>query len=179
MRYGCLETGLSTTLNTKLFGVIVLIFFLLSKNVKIIHAPITFKDDHSDSPQSSFGILANVVGGGLFKASSWGGAICDSLTPAPGDLVVKGKKGLCAFSNTDLEILLLENGIENIALGGFLTNCCVESTMRTAYEKKFNVITLKDCTAATSQAEYEASVGATYGMFSTVMDSESFISECA
>ncbi len=27
-----------------------------------------------------------------------------------------------------------------IALGGFLTNCCVESTMRTGYEKGYNVI---------------------------------------
>merc|ERR1712224_504519 len=30
------------------------------------------------------------------------------------------------------------------------TNCCVESTMRTAYEKGFNVVTLIDCTATTS-----------------------------
>ena len=36
-------------------------------------------------------------------------------------------------------------------LGGLLTNCCVESTMRTAFEKGFNVVTLKDCTAATSE----------------------------
>jgi nicotinamidase-related amidase len=38
-------------------------------------------------------------------------------------------------------------------LAGFLTNCCVESTMRVAYEKGYNVITLTDCTAATSPAE--------------------------
>lgn len=31
-----------------------------------------------------------------------------------------------------------------------LTNCCVESTMRTAYEKGYKVYTLKDCVAATS-----------------------------
>ena len=36
---------------------------------------------------------------------------------------------------TNLEALLKENGIETLALSGFLTNCCVESSMRTAYEK--------------------------------------------
>ena len=36
---------------------------------------------------------------------------------------------------TNLEALLKENGIETLALCGFLTNCCVESSMRTAYEK--------------------------------------------
>ena len=50
-------------------------------------------------------------------------------------MVVEGKKGLDAFPGTNLEALLKENGIETLALCGFLTNCCVESSMRTAYEK--------------------------------------------
>ena len=49
--------------------------------------------------------------------------------------MVEGKKGLDAFPGTNLESLLKENGIETLALSGFLTNCCVESSMRTAYEK--------------------------------------------
>ena len=49
---------------------------------------------------------------------------------------------------------------------GFLTNCCVESTMRTAYEKGFNVITLTDACATTSP-EGQAVTGGSYGMFST------------
>ena len=62
----------------------------------------------------------------------------------------------------------MANGVETVVLGGFLTNCCVESTMRTAYEKGFNVITLIDATATTS-AEGQAVTGGSYGMFSTPM----------
>ena len=40
-----------------------------------------------------------------------------------------------------------------VAIAGFLTNCCVESTMRTAYEKGFDVYTLTDCTATVSEDE--------------------------
>jgi len=145
------------------------------KNVKIIHAPITFADDYSDSPQHNFGILKSVVDGGLFKKSGWGGQIIDSLSPKPSDLVVTGKKGLCGFSGTDLESLLNDNGIKHVALGGFLTNCCVESTMRTAYEKRFNVFTLTDCTAATSKEEYDASLASTWGMCSQQVSSTEFL----
>ena len=61
---------------------------------------------------------------------TWNAAICDAMTPKDGDIVVKGKKGLDAFPNTDLEEILVKKGIDTVALGGFLTNCCVESTMR-------------------------------------------------
>lgn len=63
--------------------------------------------------------------------------------------MVQGKSGLCGFTSTNLPFILSHNGIKNVALAGFLTNCCVESTMRAAYEAGFNVITLTDCCAAT------------------------------
>ena len=99
------------------------------------------------------------------------------MKPNDGDLIVKGKKGLDAFPNTDLEALLVSKGIETVALGGFLTNCCVESTMRTAYEKGFNVITLTDCTAATSDEGQKAAVNGTYGMFSSPMTKDEFLAK--
>merc|ERR1719222_1841811 len=97
------------------------------------------------------------------------------MSPQSGDLVVVGKKGLDAFPGTNLEQLLMDNGITTIALGGFLTNCCVESTMRTACELGFNVVTLTDCCAATSVAGHEAAVEGTFGMFSVPMASGAFL----
>merc|ERR1711998_742707 len=86
----------------------------------------------------------------------------------------KGKKGLDAFPGTDLESLIVKNGIETLAMGGFLTNCCVESTMRTACEKGFNVVTLTDCCATTSQEGHAAATSGTFGMFSTPMSAADF-----
>ncbi|MDQ6689549.1 MAG: cysteine hydrolase, partial [Gemmatimonadota bacterium] len=56
-------------------------------------------------------------------------------------------------------------------------NCCVESTMRTGYEKGYNVITLKDCTATLSEEEQRAAVDKNYPMFSRPMDHNEFIAE--
>merc|ERR1719379_1688089 len=96
------------------------------------------------------------------------------MKPVEGDVVVSGKKGLDAFPGTDLEQQLKAKGIETVALAGFLTNCCVESTMRSAYEKGFNVITLTDCTATTSDEGQTAATTGTYGMFSAPMTSDEF-----
>merc|ERR1712220_36983 len=114
------------------------------------------------------GILAGCAADGLFTEGSWNADFHPSMQPQQGDVVVRGKKGLDAFPNTDLESKLLANGIETVVLGGFLTNCCVESTMRTAYEKGFNVITLTDAMATTSP-EGQAVTAGSFGMFSTPM----------
>merc|ERR1712146_679137 len=61
-----------------------------------------------------------------------------------------------------------------LVICGFLTNCCVESTMRTACEKGFNVVTLTDCCAATSQEGHDAATTGTFGMFSLPMTAADF-----
>ncbi len=110
--------------------------------------------------------MKGVKDGECFANGEWGGEICDVMKPQDGDLVVKGKVGLCGFQSTNLDFLLRQNGIKNVLLAGFLTNCCVESSMRTAYELGYHVYTLKDCCAATSLEGQEAAFKHTFGMFS-------------
>lgn len=67
--------------------------------------------------------------------------------------------------------------ITTVVLGGFLTNCCVESTMRSAYEKGFDVITLSDCVAATSPGEHANAIKYDYPMFSRPITAGEFVAE--
>jgi len=142
---------------------------------KVVHAPIMFKADGSDNPNKNLGILKGCQDGDLFKAGTWNADFDASMQPQPGDLVVEGKRGLDAFPGTNLSRLLVQNGIETVVLGGFLTNCCVESTMRTAYEKGFNTVTLTDCCATTTPDGQKASTTGTFGMFSTPMTKDEFV----
>merc|ERR1712176_154929 len=146
---------------------------------KVFHAPISFAADASDNPNKGLGILAGCAKDGLFTQGTWNAEFCDAMKPEAGDIVVAGKKGLDAFPGTDLESQLHVYGIETVVLAGFLTNCCVESTMRTAFEKGFNVVTLTDCTATTSKEGQVAAVEGTYGMFSNPMDAASFLTKLA
>jgi ureidoacrylate peracid hydrolase len=145
--------------------------------VMIVHAPITFTDDYHELTSEPYGILKGVVDSKSFRKGSWGSEIVEELTPEPQDIVIEGKRGLDGFASTNLDFVLRSRGITDIALGGFLTNCCVESTMRTGYEKGYNVVTLKDCTAALSEEEQKAAVEKNYPMFSRPMDHNEFITE--
>ena len=135
----------------------------------IIHAPITFADDYRELTATPYGILKGVVDSKSFRKGTWGVEIVDVLKPAPGDIVIEGKRGLCGFASTNLDFILRSKGVKTVALGGFLTNCCVELTMRTAYEKGYEVVTLEDRTAALSDEEQRAAVEKNYPMFSKPM----------
>jgi nicotinamidase-related amidase len=140
----------------------------------VIHAPISFAEGYGEITDHPYGILAGVVDNKAFVKGTWGAAIVDDLAPGPDDIVIEGKRGLDTFASTNLDFILRSKGIKTVALGGFLTNCCVESTMRSAYEKGFDVVTLTDCVAATSEAEHENAIKYDYPMFSHPMTSEEF-----
>jgi nicotinamidase-related amidase len=142
----------------------------------IIHAPITFAEGYPELGEHPYGILKGVVDTSSFRKGTWGADFTEEMKPQEGDLIVEGKRGLCAFSSTNLDFILRGRGIENVALGGFLTNCCVESSMRTAYEKGFNVFTLTDCVAATSEEEQRVAIEKDYPMFSRPVDHHEFLS---
>ena len=147
--------------------------------VTIVHAPISFTDDYHELSAQPYGILKGVVDSKSFRQGSWGAAIVDALAPAAGDIVIEGKRGLCGFASTNLDFILRSRGITDIALGGFLTNCCVESTMRSGYEKGYQVVTLTDCTAALSEEEQRLAVEKNYPMFSRPMTHDQFLTELA
>lgn len=147
--------------------------------VTIIHAPIQFAPGYNEITSHPYGILKGVVDSTSFVKSGWGAAIIDELAPQPGDIVLEGKRGLDAFASTNLDFILRSKGIETVVLSGFLTNCCVESTMRSAYEKGFEVITLTDCVAATSEEEHANAIKYDYPMFSKPMVSKDFEAKLA
>jgi nicotinamidase-related amidase len=139
----------------------------------VIHAPITFAPGYGElgNPDKVYGILKGVIDSTAFVKGTWGAAICDDMAPQGDDIVVEGKRGLDTFATTNLDFILRSREIETVMLGGFLTNCCVESTMRSAYEKGYDVITLTDCTAATSADEQKSATAQDYPMFSQPMTS--------
>jgi ureidoacrylate peracid hydrolase len=145
--------------------------------VTVMHAPITFAEGYNELSSHPYGILKGVVDGSAFVKGSWGAAIADEMAPASGDIVIEGKRGLDTFASTNLDFILRNKGITTIVLGGFLTNCCVESTMRTGYENGYKVITLSDCVAATSIEEHDNALTYDYPMFSTPMTASEFIGE--
>ena len=143
----------------------------------IVHAPIAYVPGYRELALHPYGILKSIVDATAFVEGEWGAEIVDELAPQKSDLILEGKRGLDSFATTNLDFILRGRGITTIALAGFLTNCCVESTMRTGYEKGYHVITLSDCRAATSAEEYQNAIQFDYPMFSDVMTGQAFLEE--
>lgn len=145
----------------------------------IMHVPITFAAGYPELGSHPYGILKGVVENRAFRKGSWGAAIVDALAPKDSDIVIEGKRGLDAFPSTNLDFILRSRDIRTVVLAGFLTNCCVESTMRSAYERGFEVITLTDCTATVSNAAQQAALTYDFGMFSHPMTHSEFMEALA
>ena len=147
------------------------------RGAMILHAPIRFAEGYPEIPAEPYGILAGIMAAQAFRQGSWGAEIADEMAPAAGDIVIEGKRGLDCFASTNIDFILRQRGITDLAIAGFLTNCCVESTMRSAYERGFRVVTLTDCTATLSPEEQSAAVTKNFPMFSRPMDHARFLGE--
>ena len=145
----------------------------------VIHSPISFAPGYYEISAHPYGILAGVVDSTSFVKGTWGCEIVGEMAPSGEDIVLEGKRGLDAFGSTNLDFILRSKGIQTVVLAGFLTNCCVESTMRSAYEKGFEVYTLTDAVGATSLEEHANAIKFDYPMFSKPITTEEFVAALA
>lgn len=143
----------------------------------VVHSPISFQPGYFEITAHPYGILKGVVDSNSFVKGTWGCEFVSDLAPADGEIILEGKRGLDAFGSTNLDFILRSKGIQTIVLAGFLTNCCVESTMRSAYEKGFEVYTLTDAVAATSLPEHENAISYDYPMFSKPVTTNEFVAQ--
>ena len=85
------------------------------KGCSIIHCPIQFEKGHNEISAHPYGILAGVKEGEAFTAGEWGSEFAEAMKPKEGDLIVKGKSGLCGFASTNLDFLLRQKGAKNVS----------------------------------------------------------------
>jgi len=121
----------------------------------IISTPILFTNNYAELSEP-VGILATIKSLGAFRQGTPGAQTIAELE-AMGDRIINvpGKRGLNAFSNTQLDQTLKAKEIKDIILAGVVSSICIDSTGRAAHEKGFRVSILSDCTAG--RTEYEQS----------------------
>lgn len=77
---------------------------------------------------------------------SWDGEVVEELKPyltEKSQIFTKNKFG--CFYNTNLETLLRIHGVDTIVVAGLDINVCVDTTLREAYMRDYDLIILKDC----------------------------------
>ena len=145
----------------------------------IVHVPIGFSTDYREMGDEPYGILQAVKHAGALIKDTWGSAIANGVDIQADDIVVEGKSGIDAFVGTHLDFVLRSHGITTIALAGQLTNICIESTMRTAYDKGYRVFGITDASATIGLEQYDASIEHNWPMFSEPMTHNVFLDRAA
>jgi nicotinamidase-related amidase len=77
------------------------------------------------------------------------GAIADVVAPNPGEPVVV-KNYPSSFEKTNLDDLLKGYGVEELAIAGFMTHVCVNSTARAAFNRGYRTTVVGNATATRS-----------------------------
>ncbi|MAJ28764.1 isochorismatase [bacterium TMED181] len=141
----------------------------------IISTPIQFTEDYSELNEPT-GILKTIKETGAFLKDTTGSATIEDFDQfADSILEIKGKRGLNAFSNTNLEVFLRENKIEKIALAGVVTSVCIDSTGRSAHEKGFEVTILSDCTAGRTEFEQQFYCDQIFPLYASVQNKDQLL----
>jgi nicotinamidase-related amidase len=135
----------------------------------VVALRIAFAPDHSDL-RPTLPLLQMVEQAGCLKDGTTGAQLVPELAVEDDDVVITHKRP-GPFTDSDLEDVLRDRGIENVVVCGVATNASVEGAVRQAADLGFHVVVLTDATSAGDGASHEASLGS-MGLFATSMTVE-------
>ena len=85
----------------------------------------------------------------------------DFVGPRPrGGELVFSKKRYNAFIGTGLDAALRGKGIDTLVVAGLTTECCIDSSVRDAFERDYHVFVVTDATACYEPGLHEAALRA-------------------
>jgi len=112
--------------------------------------------------------------GRLLVRGEAGHDIVPELQPLPGEPIVD-KPGYGAFTNTDLDGILRNRGIERLIVCGVTTEVCVHSTLREAIDRGYRCVLVGDACASADIELHAAALrmaAVEGGIFGQVLDTE-------
>jgi ureidoacrylate peracid hydrolase len=94
--------------------------------------------------------------------------------PQGGELVFS-KLRYNAFHGTGLDMALRGEGIDTLVVAGLTTECCIDSSVRAAFERDYHVFVVEDATACYEPGLHRAALKALALNCATVLTSEDLL----
>jgi nicotinamidase-related amidase len=119
----------------------------------IIHSGLAFNPGYKELGQAEAGLRYRIQKAQTFIAGTPGVEFPEPFSPRPHEFLVSGRIGSSAFSGSNLDLYLRNQGIKKLYIMGYALHVCVESTMRAAHDLGYDVVIIEDACAAFNQAQ--------------------------
>lgn len=148
--------------------------FARENNELIVHVHLSFTPDYRELRDDINGVLALVKQTKAFQRGSSGIEAIDPFLPR-GKEICLFKNSISCFKGTNLETQLKEMGITDLVFTGLLSNVCIESSVRDAYDKGFRVFVIQDATSTIDETGHQHAMEHVLPLFSTVCTSSTLL----
>ena len=98
---------------------------------------------------------------------SWEAKVFDALAPGEDEIVLP-KTSSGVFNSTNIEYLLRNIGIDTLVVTGFLTDQCIDHTLRDAADRGFYPVCVSDACATHTAARHQNALAAFAGYCRTL-----------
>ena len=106
--------------------------------------------------------LAYKLSGFFIPKGSWDARVIDEIAPGEDEMVIP-KTSSSLFNSTNFEYLMRNIGIDTIVCTGFLTDQCVDHTVRDGADRGFHMVCVSDACATETRARHAAALDAFKG----------------
>jgi ureidoacrylate peracid hydrolase len=140
----------------------------------VIYVAHLLKPDYSDAQFPYWRTPARADGRAnrtFMVENTWGSAIVDELKPRDGEHLL-AKKGFGGFSNTPLDTILRNLGIDTCVVCGVTTCVCVSTTVRGGVELNYRMILVKDAVAEVSRDVHDHELKTMQRIFADVKSTD-------
>lgn len=142
----------------------------------VIYIAHVLKPDYSDAQFPYWRATRGSLSGNrtFITEGSWGAQIIDELKPKEGEHLVV-KKGFGGFSNTPLDTILRNLGVNTCVVTGVTTCVCVSTTVRGGVEHNYRMILVKDAVAEVHRDTHEAELKTMARVFADVKTTDEVV----
>ncbi len=145
-----------------------------SSRTLIVSTPIVFTRNYEELSEAT-GVLKAIKEAGAFKDGTQGAETVPQFHRFKDRILnLPGKRGLNAFSNTNLSQILAQRRIRHIVIAGVVTSICIDSTGRAAHDQGLQVSILSDCSCGRTAFEQEFYCQQVFPLYASVLGHQQF-----
>ncbi|MFP4401600.1 MAG: cysteine hydrolase family protein [Candidatus Nanoarchaeia archaeon] len=126
------------------------------ENMLIIHVKVGFSKSYIEQPKQS-PLFSKAQEFEALQLDTFATEFHKAIDVKENDIIIT-KHRVNAFYQTPFDLILKNNNIQHLIIGGVATDLAVSNTVRDAHDRDYHVTILSDCCAAANEEDHNTSL---------------------